>query len=71
MSTQVAPPSDQTAAPIQEWDATRTDYPRGALVHGLFREQAERMPDNVARSPEGAEESATPSFGAGSIMRRV
>ncbi|MDJ1137455.1 amino acid adenylation domain-containing protein [Streptomyces iconiensis] len=55
MSTQVASPPDQTA-PIQEWNATRTDYPRDALVHELFREQVERTPDDVALSPEGAED---------------
>ncbi|HEX7240187.1 MAG TPA: amino acid adenylation domain-containing protein, partial [Longimicrobiaceae bacterium] len=31
-----------------EWNDTGRDYPRGALVHDLFRAQAERTPDAAA-----------------------
>ncbi|WP_129311568.1 amino acid adenylation domain-containing protein [Streptomyces sp. L2] len=37
---------------VQSWNATRTEYPRGATVPDLFEEQVRRSPQSVAISPE-------------------
>ncbi|WP_431980330.1 amino acid adenylation domain-containing protein [Streptomyces qinglanensis] len=41
---------------IRRWNATRTDYPREATAHELFRRQAEATPHAVALSPESGED---------------
>ena len=33
---------------LEEWNATRADYPKEKLIHELFEEQVERSPDAVA-----------------------
>src|SRR5438093_9172729 len=30
--------------PIEKWNSTRTEYPRDKTIHGLFEEQARRLP---------------------------
>jgi amino acid adenylation domain-containing protein len=36
---------------VEEWNRTRTAYPREACIHELFEEQAARTPDAVALRP--------------------
>ena len=38
---------------LVEWNATARDYPRDRLVHGLFEDQVDTMPDAVAVAFEG------------------
>jgi len=38
---------------IYEWNKTDREYPADKTIHELFREQAERIPDNVALVYEG------------------
>jgi len=33
---------------LNEFNATKTEYPKDKTVHGLFEEQAEKTPDNIA-----------------------
>jgi amino acid adenylation domain-containing protein len=33
---------------LEQWNDTRTDYPAGALLHGLFEAQVERTPERIA-----------------------
>jgi len=33
---------------VREWNETDRDYPRDKTIHGLFEEQVERTPDNIA-----------------------
>jgi amino acid adenylation domain-containing protein len=40
---------------LEEWNATAEAYPRGACVHELFEEQADRTPDAPALRWEGGE----------------
>ncbi|CCH32599.1 Peptide synthetase [Saccharothrix espanaensis DSM 44229] len=39
----------------REWNATVLDYPRDALVHELFLEQARATPEAIALSPQDAD----------------
>ncbi|MFI9005867.1 AMP-binding protein [Actinosynnema sp. NPDC053489] len=41
---------------VRAWNATATDYPRDALVHELFTEQARATPDAVALSPQDGDD---------------
>ncbi|HYO56341.1 non-ribosomal peptide synthetase [Archangium sp.] len=40
---------------LEEWNDTRTEYPRERCVHELFEEQVERTPEAVAVQYEGAQ----------------
>ncbi len=37
---------------LNEWNATKMDYPREACAHHLFEEQVRRVPENIAASFE-------------------
>jgi amino acid adenylation domain-containing protein len=47
----MVPPEDE--ALIDEWNATEEVYPSGVTMHGLFEEQVEKTPDNIALEFEG------------------
>ncbi|MGB5498859.1 MAG: condensation domain-containing protein, partial [Maribacter sp.] len=38
---------------VYEWNATDKDYPRDKTIYGLFEEQVEKTPDNIALVFEG------------------
>ena len=40
---------------LEEWNATRVEYPREKCVHELFEEQVERSPESVAVAYEGGQ----------------
>ncbi|HEY0077786.1 MAG TPA: amino acid adenylation domain-containing protein [Pyrinomonadaceae bacterium] len=39
---------DEERAQLQNWNATRADYPSEQTLHALFEAQAERTPDSIA-----------------------